>query len=147
MDPDRLKQILELMEEFGVTELELEEGDDRLALRRGPAMAAMPMAAPVAQAPMATAPVPAAPAPAPAAEPAGHIVKSPMVGTFYRSPKPDADPFVEVGSKVSEGSTLCIVEAMKLMNEIESDASGTVAEILVENGAPVQFGQPLFRLT
>lgn len=150
MDADRLKQILELMEEFDVSELELEEDDSRLALRRGgyaPAVQVAPavvaQAAPAGPAPGAAA---AGPAAAPVAEPDGHVVKSPMVGTFYRSPKPDADSFVDVGSPVSEGTTLCIIEAMKLMNEIECDASGTIAEVLVENGAPVQFGQPLFRL-
>ena len=149
MEADRLKQILELMEAFDVSELELEEADSRLALRRGGYAPAVQMApAVLPQAAAVAAPPAAAPsaAGAPAEEPAGHVVKSPMVGTFYRSPKPDAAAFVEVGASVSEGTTLCIIEAMKLMNEIECDASGTIAEVLVENGAPVQFGQPLFRL-
>src|SRR5690606_18316463 len=102
----------------------------------------MQMAAPVAVASPA-APAPAA-APAAPAAPSGHVVKSPMVGTFYRAGQPGAEPFVSVGSQVKEGDTLCIIEAMKLMNEIEADGTGTIREILVENGSPVEFGQPLF---
>jgi acetyl-CoA carboxylase biotin carboxyl carrier protein len=103
----------------------------------------MQMAAPVAVAAPA-APGPTAAAPAAPAAPSGHVVKSPMVGTFYRAGQPGADPFVSVGSQVKEGDTLCIIEAMKLMNEIEADATGTIREVLVENGSPVEFGQPLF---
>jgi acetyl-CoA carboxylase biotin carboxyl carrier protein len=108
---------------------------------------AAPVAAPLPVAASLGAPAAAAPAPAaeaPAAAPAGHIVKSPMVGTFYRAAQPGADPFVQVGSSVKEGDTLCIIEAMKLLNEIEADKTGTIKAVLVENGQPVEYGQPLF---
>ena len=144
MKPDKVEQILAMMKEFGVAELELEDGDHRLAVRmQGAAVVAAPQ--PVAAVQQAAAP--AAAPPAPAAPPAGEVVKSPMVGTFYRSPKPGAAPFAKVGDSVAVGATLCIIEAMKLMNEIESDVAGTIAEVLVEDGQPVQFGQPLFRVS
>ena len=148
MDLRKLKTLIELVETSGVAELEIQEGEERVRITRAFAPAAS-AAAPVQaaavvpaapQAAMAPAPVAAMP---PATEPEGHVVKSPMVGTFYRAASPGAKPFVEVGDTVQAGDTLCIIEAMKLMNEIEADASGVVKEILVENGQPVEFGQPL----
>ena len=151
MDLRKLKKLIDLVEESGISELEITEGEEKVKIVKG-GMATMVAAAPV----VAAAPAPAArPAiaqsagPAPAAEPAaqeGHVVKAPMVGTFYRSPSPDAKVFVEVGQAVKAGDTICIIEAMKLMNEIEADASGSVKAILVENGQPVEYGQPLFIL-
>ncbi len=137
MDRDAIEALAELMARHGLAELELETGGSRLRLRRfeGPAPAA------------ASAPRPGEPASeAEPAEPPGEIVRAPMVGTFYRSPEPGAPPFVEVGDRVEVGQVLCIVEAMKLMNELESEVAGTVAAVLVEDGAPVQYGQPLFRV-
>ncbi len=147
MDLRKLKTLIELVETSGIAELEIQEGEERVRITRALAQAAHgvmlhPAAAP-APAPVAATPAPA-PAPAAPPEPEGHVVKSPLVGTFYRSGSPGANPFVEVGDAVKEGDTLCIVEAMKLMNEIESDAAGTIRAILVENGQPVEFGQPLF---
>jgi len=131
--------------ESGISELEITEGDGKVRIvknQAGPAFAQAPLpaAAAVPAATPAAAPAPAAPA----QEPSGHTVKSPMVGTFYRSAQPGAEPFVSVGSQVKEGDTLCIIEAMKLMNEIEADKSGTIKAVLVDNGSPVAFGQPLF---
>lgn len=150
MDLRKLKTLIDLVSESNVSELEITEaeGKVRIVKSAGVAMAApVVMAAPAAvSAPMAVAAPAAAPAeaaaPAPAA--AGHTVKSPMVGTFYRSSSPGAAPFVQIGSVVKEGDTLCIVEAMKILNEIESDKSGTVTQILCENGQAVEYGQPLF---
>ena len=155
MDLRKLKTLIDLVSESNVSELEITEaeGKVRIVKSAGVAMVApMAMPAPVAAAPAAAAPVAAAPAAAPAAAaaeaapaaPAGHAVKSPMVGTFYRSASPGAAPFVQIGSVVKEGETLCIVEAMKILNEIESDKSGTVTQILCENGQAVEYGQPLF---
>ena len=150
MDLRKLKKLIDLVQESGIAELEITEGEERVRIARGGAVTVTPHAAgaaPVAAAPAAAAAVPANPsAAAPPAEgtPEGHIVKSPMVGTFYRSPSPDAKPFVEVGGTVKAGDTICVLEAMKLMNEIEADASGTVKAILVENGQPVEYGQALF---
>ena len=154
MDLRKLKTLIDLVSESNVSELEITEaeGKVRIVKSAGVAVAApMVMAAPVAAAPgMVAAPaVAAATAPAetatPAAAPAaGHAVKSPMVGTFYRSSSPGAAPFVQIGSVVKEGDTLCIVEAMKILNEIESDKAGTVTQILCENGQAVEYGQPLF---
>ena len=155
MDLRKLKKLIDLVQESGIAELEITEGEEKVKIVKGGAVAMV--AAPTMMAPVAAAaPVPAraaaaAPAAAgPTAEPAaaqeGHVVKAPMVGTFYRSPSPDAKAFVEVGQAVKEGDTICIIEAMKLMNEIEADASGTVKAILVENGQPVEYGQPLFIL-
>jgi len=150
MDLRKLKTLIDLVSESNVSELEITEaeGKVRIVKSAGVAMAApavmtAPAAvpAPVAVAAPAAAPAEAA-APAPAA--AGHTVKSPMVGTFYRSSSPGAAPFVQIGSVVKEGDTLCIVEAMKILNEIESDKSGTVTQILCENGQAVEYGQPLF---
>ena len=143
MDLDRIEALARLMRENGLAELELEVGGARLALRLAGVVAPAPAPAPAAA---ASAPAPATPAVAAAPAEAGALVKAPMVGTFYRSAKPGAPPFVDVGDKVRKGQVLCILEAMKLMNEIESDAEGTVAAILVDNGRPVQFGQPLFRI-
>lgn len=146
MDLRKLKTLIDLVAESGISELEITEGEGKVRIVKAPpvqAAAPMQMAAPVAVA-APTAPGPTAAAPAAPAAPSGHVVKSPMVGTFYRAGQPGADPFVSVGSQVKEGDTLCIIEAMKLMNEIEADATGTIREVLVENGSPVEFGQPLF---
>ena len=155
MDLRKLKTLIELVQESGIAELEVTEGEERVRITRtvanapqpfmqyaAPMMHAMqpaPMAAPLA------API-AAPVPEPVAEPTGHIVKSPMVGTFYRSAAPGAKPFAEVGSVVNVGDTICIIEAMKLMNEIESDKAGVVKAVLVESGNAVEYGQPLFTI-
>jgi len=147
MDLRKLKKLIDLVEESGIAELEITEGEEKVKIVKGGAVtvaAAQPVA--LAAAPAAA----VAPASGPATEPEpgqeGHVVKAPMVGTFYRSPSPDAKVFVEVGQAVKEGDTICIIEAMKLMNEIEADASGVVKAILVENGQPVEYGQPLFIL-
>jgi acetyl-CoA carboxylase biotin carboxyl carrier protein len=137
MDLAQIESLIELMKTHGVAELEFEDADIKLALRFGSRAAPAQLHAPAPLAPTTA----AAPAPA-----AGLFVKSPMVGTFYRASRPGAPPFVAVGDRVQTGTPLCIVEAMKLMNEIESDLAGIIEEILVENGQPVQFGQPLFRL-
>ncbi len=150
MDLRKLKKLIDLVEESGIAELELTEGEEKVRISRQPAMGQMQFAPAYMQAPMMQAPIPAAaPSAAPAAEAAapaidGHVVKSPMVGTFYRAPSPDAKPFVEVGHSVAAGDTLCIIEAMKLLNEIEADKGGVVKAILVENGHPVEYGEPLF---
>jgi acetyl-CoA carboxylase biotin carboxyl carrier protein len=152
MDLRKLKTLIDLVSESGISELEVTEGEGKVRIVKN--AAPVYMAAPQQYAPQA--PMPAAPhfspseggAPA-AATPAaaaiqGHVVTSPMVGSFYRAPSPGADPFVQVGDTVKEGQTLCIIEAMKLLNEIESDKAGVVKEILVENGQAVEYGQPLF---
>ncbi|HEZ7629758.1 TPA: acetyl-CoA carboxylase biotin carboxyl carrier protein [Neisseria meningitidis] len=128
MDLRKLKKLIDLVEESGIAEIEVTEGEEKVRITRT----------------IAAAPVYAAPAAAPAARDLSDAQKSPMVGTFYRAPGPNAAPFVEVGQQVKAGDTLCIIEAMKLMNEIEAEKSGTVKEILVENGTPVEFGEPLF---
>ncbi len=152
MDLEYLERLVALLERSeSLSELEIEEGGNRIRLAKA-APAAVAMSPIVAAAP---APVHATSAPAPSAAPqeaapaappvpSGHEVRSPIVGTFYRSPSPDSAPFVEVGQRVNKGDVLCIVEAMKLMNEIESDASGTIVKVLVENGKPVEYNQPLF---
>ncbi|HFC5118036.1 TPA: acetyl-CoA carboxylase biotin carboxyl carrier protein [Neisseria gonorrhoeae] len=132
MDLRKLKKLIDLVEESGIAEIEVTEGEEKVRITRTIAAAAAPVYA---------APVPAA---APAARDLSDAQKSPMVGTFYRAPGPNAAAFVEVGQQVKVGDTLCIIEAMKLMNEIEAEKSGTVKEILVENGTPVEFGEPLF---
>ena len=149
MDLRKLKKLIDLVQESGIAELEVTEGEEKVRITRENA-ATTPifapqqyMAAPSAM-PLAAAPVNEASAAPVAAEPEGHVVKSPMVGTFYRAANPGAKPFVEIGQNVSEGATLCIIEAMKLLNEIESDKTGVVKAILVENGQPVEYGQPLF---
>jgi acetyl-CoA carboxylase biotin carboxyl carrier protein len=148
MDLRKLKKLIDLVQESGIAELEITEGEEKVKIVKGGAvtMTAVPQVA-IAAAPAAALPAPAAAAPAePEPGQEGHVVKAPMVGTFYRSPSPDAKAFVEVGQAVKEGDTICIIEAMKLMNEIEADASGVVKAILVENGQPVEYGQPLFIL-
>jgi len=148
MDLRKLKTLIDLVAESGVSELEVTEGEDKVRIVKNPAPIAAPLqqvyAAAPAAAPAAPAAVAAPAAEAAPAEPTGHAVKSPMVGTFYRSPTPGADSFVKIGDTVKEGQTLCIIEAMKLLNEIESDKSGVVKEILCENGQGVEFGQALF---
>lgn len=151
MDIRKVKKLIELLEESGISELEINEGEESVRISRystAPAQAPVNYAAP----PVAAAPAPApAAAAAPAAEssddedslPSGHIVKSPMVGTFYSASSPGSKPFVNVGDSVTEGDTVCIVEAMKILNQIEADASGIVKAILVENAQPVEYGQPL----
>jgi acetyl-CoA carboxylase biotin carboxyl carrier protein len=147
MDLRKLKKLIDLVQESGIGELEITEGEERVRISRNGANAPVVMSASapmaMAAAPSATGPAAGAPA-TEAAAPAGHTLKSPMVGTFYRSASPGAPSFVEVGQVVTKGQTLCIIEAMKLLNEIESDAAGTVKAILVENGQPVEYGQPLF---
>jgi acetyl-CoA carboxylase biotin carboxyl carrier protein len=146
MDLRKLKKLIDLVQESGIAELEVTEGEEKVRIARtnGGTQVYMPQGQPM----MAPPPHPAAQAaPAPVAapaEPAGHTLKAPMVGTFYRSPSPGSPSFVEVGQAVTKGQTLCIIEAMKLLNEIESDVAGTVKAILVENGQPVEYGQPLF---
>jgi acetyl-CoA carboxylase biotin carboxyl carrier protein len=151
MDLRKLKTLIELVETSGIAELEIQEGEERVRITR--AIAPAPGMPPVlhtthhhaAAAAQAVPPSAAGPAAeVPPAEPEGHLIKSPMVGTFYRSATPGSQPFVEIGDRVEEGGTLCIIEAMKLMNEIESDKAGVVKAILTENGQPVEFGQPLF---
>ena len=150
MDLRKLKTLIELVEGSGIAELEISEGEERVRITRTVAAAQQLYAAPAPQ--QATAP-PVAPSAASIAAAAelnkppvveGHLVKSPMVGTFYRSASPGSKAFVDVGQSVNSGDTLCIIEAMKLLNEIESDKTGVITAILVENGQPVEFGQPLF---
>jgi len=149
MDLRKLKTLIELVESSGIAELEINEGEERVRITRN-VVAAQAAYAPVAapqQAAAAIASTPTAAATAEAEKPAeadGHVVKSPMVGTFYRSASPGSKPFMDVGQSVKSGETLCIIEAMKLLNEIEADQSGVIKAILVENGQPVEFGQPLF---
>jgi len=146
MDLRKLKTLIELVETSGIAELEIQEGEERVRITRagapGPQTVMLHAAPQVAAAAPVAAPAPAEPA-APAV-PEGHTVKSPMVGTFYRSASPGAKPFVEIGDTVQQGDALCIIEAMKLMNEIEADAGGTIKAILVENGQAVEFAQPMF---
>lgn len=151
MDLRKLKKLIDLVEESGISELELTEGEEKVRISRNLSQAQVAMqyaAQPYMQAmPVQAAPGPVASATPEASAPAaveGHVVKSPMVGTFYRSPSPDAKSFVDIGSSVSTGDTLCIIEAMKLLNEIESDHTGVIKAILVENGQPVEYGEPLF---
>ncbi|MNY19623.1 Biotin carboxyl carrier protein of acetyl-CoA carboxylase [compost metagenome] len=150
MDIRKIKKLIELVEESGISELEISEGEESVRISRAAPNVGYPVmqqayAAPVMQQPaLSNAVAPAAEAPvAAAAEISGHIVRSPMVGTFYRTPSPDAKAFCEVGQKVNAGDTLCIVEAMKMMNQIEADKSGIVKAILVESGQPVEFDEPL----
>ena len=144
MDLRKLKKLIDLVQESGISELEITEGEERVRIAKqiSPAPIATPLLPlpPVSQGAL----TPAAPTPEPAPpEPEGHVIKAPMVGTFYRSPSPGAKPFSEVGQTVAVGDVLCIIEAMKLMNEIESEVSGVISAILVENGQAVEFGQPL----
>ncbi len=148
MDIRKIKKLIELLQESDVAEIEIHEGEESVRISRNgpppPAIYAAP--AMMAAAPAAAAPPPAAGAPAapPAEELKGHTVNSPMVGTFYRAPSPGAKAFVEVGQSVGVGDVLCIIEAMKILNQIESDRAGVVKRILVENGEPVEYNQPLF---
>ena len=152
MDLRKLKTLIDLVSESNISELEITEAEGKVRIVKAGAPAAppqmmayaMPQAQPApAEAPRAAAPAAAAAAEAPAAE-AGHVVKSPMVGTFYRASSPGGKPLVEVGSSVKEGEPICIIEAMKIMNEIEATQTGTISKVLCENGQPVEFGQPLF---
>jgi len=150
MDLRKLKTLIDLVAESGISELEVTEGEGKVRIVKAPPQIVAPMAMPQMQAlpaaqgaPMQAAPV-ADVAPAAPQLPAGHIVTSPMVGTFYRAPSPGASAFVNVGDAVKEGQTVCIIEAMKLLNEIECDKAGVIKEILVENGQAVEYGQPLF---
>jgi len=142
MDIRKIKKLIEMLEESNLGEIEIKEGEESIRISRGSVGGPMVSAA-HAYAPPPPVAAPAAPAAAPAAQ-SGHMVTSPMVGTFYRSPSPNAAAFVEVGSTVKVGDTLCIIEAMKILNTIESDKAGTVKAILKENGQPVEFGEPLF---
>ena len=151
MDIRKVKKLIELLEESGISEIEIKEGEESVRIsRNGPSMTmpqmqyAPAMAPPMAAAAAAAAPVAAAETETAAAEVSGHVVTSPMVGTFYEAPSPGSAPFVEVGKSVKEGDTLCIIEAMKMLNQIEADKSGVIKQIVAENGKPVEFGQPLF---
>lgn len=146
MDLRKLKTLIDLVSESDISELEITEGDDKVKIvKKAPAQAVAYVPEPAAVAAPVAAPAPATEAAASAPSvPSGHVVKAPMVGTFYRAPNPGASPFVEVGQSVKEGDPLCIIEAMKLLNEIEADKSGVIREILVENGEPIEYGQPLF---
>ena len=153
MDIRKVKKLIELLEESNIDEIEIKEGEESVRISRNSAQALLAsQAAAPAYAAAPPVPAPAAPpaAPAPVAEPpaasSAHVVKSPMVGTFYRAPSPTAASFVEVGQTVRAGDVVCIVEAMKMMNQIEADKSGTIEAILVENGEPVEFDQPLFSI-
>ncbi|MDY0888299.1 acetyl-CoA carboxylase biotin carboxyl carrier protein [Kosakonia sp. CFBP8986] len=152
MDIRKIKKLIELVEESGISELEISEGEESVRISRSAPAASFPMMQQAYAAPMmqqqpalanAVATTAAVEAPAAAAEISGHIVRSPMVGTFYRTPSPDAKAFIEIGQTVNVGDTLCIVEAMKMMNQIEADKSGVVKAILVESGQPVEFDEPL----
>ena len=148
MDLRKLKKLIDLVQESGISELEVTEGEEKVRIAKhstGPAPVSYVPQAPVMHAaPAAAAPAAVAPAASESALPDGHVVKSPMVGTFYRASAPGAKPIVEVGQSVAVGDVLCIIEAMKLMNEIEADAAGTIKAILVENGEPLEYGEPLF---
>ena len=147
MDLRKLKTLIDLVSESNVSELEITEAEGKVRIVKSEGVVHQYVAAPVQAAPVMAAPVAAAPvaaAPAAAAAVEGHVVKSPMVGTFYRASSPGAKPFVDVGSQVKEGETICIVEAMKILNEIEADKSGTIVRVLGENGQAVEYGQPLF---
>lgn len=161
LDVDALRQIVDLLEASEVTRLVWSNGHERLSIRRGPQVATqvvapalaptvvqapMPMSSPAVSEPRPRPSTPVRPVAAEAPEKKGHVITSPFVGTFYRAPGPDQPAFVEVGATVRKGQVLCIIEAMKLMNEIESEVAGKVAEVLAENGQPVEFGQPLYRI-
>ncbi len=145
MDIRKVKKLIELLDESGIAEIEITEGEESVRISRYSTHVQAAPAPAMASAPVAAAPA-AAGAPAVAAEPpaAGHRITAPMVGTYYSSPTPGAKTFVSIGSRVETGDTLCIIEAMKMMNQIEADTSGTIVSILVENGDPVEYGQPLF---
>ena len=154
MDLRKLKKLIDLVEQSGIAELEITEGEEKVRISRSGAMPAAPVTMNVQAAPPAGTGIPAAQA-GPESEaalgdetataiPAGYVMKAPMVGTFYRASAPGAKPFVEVGQSIAAGEVLCIIEAMKLLNEIEADQAGTIKAVLVENGQPVEYGQPLF---
>ena len=148
MDIRKVKKLIELLEESNINEIEIKEGEESVRISRGPALSAQPQFATPAPA-MAAAPVAAAPvAVAAPAEPelTGHIIKSPMVGSYYQSPAPGSPAFVQAGQSVKVGDVICIIEAMKMMNQIEADKSGVIEAILVEDGQPVEFDQPLFTI-
>ncbi len=154
MDIRKIKKLIELLEESGIAEIEIKEGEEALRISRMPTggiaaaqLAPMPMAlpaAPIAAAPIQAAAAQVAPAPAGKAKGNEHVVTAPMVGTFYGAPSPGAKPFIEIGDEIKVGQVLCIIEAMKMMNQIESDKAGRVTSIMARNGDPVEFGQPLF---
>jgi acetyl-CoA carboxylase biotin carboxyl carrier protein len=154
MDIRKIKKLIELLEESGIAEIEIKEGEEALRISRMPTagmaaaqFAQMPMAlpaAPVTAAPIQAAAAQVAPAPAAKAKPNEHVITAPMVGTFYGAPSPGAKPFIEIGDEIKVGQVLCIIEAMKMMNQIESDKAGRVTSIMARNGDPVEFGQPLF---
>ena len=145
MDLRKLKTLIDLVSESNISELEIAEADGKVRIVKATAQAApAPSPAPHFAPAVAAAPIPRAPEAAEPPAPTGNVVKSPMVGTFYRSASPGSDPFIEIGSTVKVGDPICIIEAMKIMNEIEADAAGTIREILCENGQAVEFGQPLF---
>jgi acetyl-CoA carboxylase biotin carboxyl carrier protein len=150
MDLRKLKTLIDLVSESNVSELEITEAEGKVRIVKGGGAVVHQVAAPMVMAPATAAAgqsspqLAAAPAAAAPQAPTGHIVKSPMVGTFYRSSAPGAKPFIEVGSQVKEGDTICIIEAMKILNEIEADKSGTITQVLCENGQAVEYGQPLF---
>lgn len=149
MDIRKIKKLIELLEESGIAEIEIKEGEEAVRISRLPAAALRPQG-PVAALPLSLAPPPeattqAVPAPvAEAARPNEHVITAPMVGTFYSSPSPGAKPFVEIGDEIKAGQVLCIIEAMKMMNQIEADRAGRISSIMARNGDPVEFGQPLF---
>jgi acetyl-CoA carboxylase biotin carboxyl carrier protein len=156
MDIRKVKKLIELLEESNIDEIEIKEGEESVRISRHPrtsgAVAAMPQVAmqmpqPITQAAAMPPATEESSAPAAPSAPSGHALKSPMVGTFYRAPSPNSPAFVEVGQSVKAGDVICIVEAMKMMNQIEADKSGTIEAILVENGEPVEFDQPLFTIT
>jgi acetyl-CoA carboxylase biotin carboxyl carrier protein len=145
MDIRKVKKLIELLEESGIAEIEIREGEESVRISRGPT--GMAMTQPLYASPLAAAPAPVAAAPSPAAAPqksSDQVVAAPMVGTFYASPAPGAKPFVQIGDEVKVGQVLCIIEAMKMMNQIESERAGRVTSVLVQNGDPVEYGQPLF---
>ena len=154
MDIRKVKKLIELLEESNINELEITEGEESVRISRGMPAVTYAAPAPVAPAPIAAAPVAAAaptaaPAPATGSAPdalEGHVVRSPMVGSFYGSPAPGSPTFVTVGQTVAQGDVLCIIEAMKMMNQIEADKAGTIGAILVEDGEPVEFDQPMFTI-
>lgn len=146
MDVDKIGKLVEIVENSDIAEIEIKDGDNKIRISRATSSVTVPVAAPAPA--VVAAPVAAAPAAAPAAStdnaiPSGHVVESPMVGTFYEAPAPGAKPFVQVGDVVAEGDTLCIIEAMKMLNQIEADKAGKIKAILAENQQPVEFGQPL----
>lgn len=150
MDLRKLKTLIDLVQNSGISELEISEGEEKIRIAKhfSPAPAttlvSMPAPAPASVAPAAVSPAPTIAEAAASAQAEGHVIKAPMVGTFYRAGGPDAPPFVDIGQSVKAGDTLCVIEAMKLMNEIEADISGVITAILVENGQAVEYGQPMF---